>query len=371
MKKKLVGILMGVAMTATTIAAPTAIFADDIDIEDIAVETEEDDVADVEVEDEAEPAEEVTAEDDFSAEADDAECLFTDAEDAGLTVEDLENPVSASVIASAQNADNSYIYHPTPTTVLSNAAERAGYTDLIGVSEGVSVLDVLVTMHSNLYSDFDKATAANYIELFYQTEKKPVNGAWINKMFGQESRYSGCFAVNGLTPYYDPSEIDMFDKNNYSGRFANDTVVKDDDTVDFFFCQDTMSYSDMYSYFSKGQTAFCGKFEANAGESCTLNLKSFCYKMYGASIESWRNTFIQNAVDMEFGIYMRSGDTKADAAADAVDSFALTPIDGGVSENGQISFNAPADPGTYLVIATPSDSSGLRYTSAHFELVVK
>ena len=42
MKKKLVGIIMGVAMTATTIAAPTAIFADDIDIEDIAVETEAD-----------------------------------------------------------------------------------------------------------------------------------------------------------------------------------------------------------------------------------------------------------------------------------------------------------------------------------------
>lgn len=42
MKKKLVGILMGVAMTATTITAPTAIFADDIDIEDIAVETEAD-----------------------------------------------------------------------------------------------------------------------------------------------------------------------------------------------------------------------------------------------------------------------------------------------------------------------------------------
>ena len=56
MKKKMLGILMGVAMTATTIAAPTAIFADDIDIEDIAVETEEDDVADVEVEDEAESA---------------------------------------------------------------------------------------------------------------------------------------------------------------------------------------------------------------------------------------------------------------------------------------------------------------------------
>ena len=38
MKKKLVGILMGVAMTARQSVAQPAIFADDIDIEDIAVE---------------------------------------------------------------------------------------------------------------------------------------------------------------------------------------------------------------------------------------------------------------------------------------------------------------------------------------------
>ena len=131
MKKKMVGILMGVAMTATTIAAPTAIFADDIDIEDIAVETEADDVADVEVEDEAEPAEEVAAEDDFSAEADDAEGLFTDAEATEFEAQNAKAVVSADVIAAVQEADNTYKRDPAHVTVLSNAAESKGYTDKV------------------------------------------------------------------------------------------------------------------------------------------------------------------------------------------------------------------------------------------------
>lgn len=143
MKKKMLGILMGVAMTATTIAAPTAIFADDIDIEDIAVETEEDDVADVEVEDEAEPAEEVAAEDDFSAEADDAEGLFTDAEAADFEAQNEKAVVSANVIASAEDTDNSYILKPEHITVYSDAAENLGYKDKVDQETAVSTLDVL------------------------------------------------------------------------------------------------------------------------------------------------------------------------------------------------------------------------------------
>ena len=115
---------MGVAMTATTIAAPTAIFADDIDIEDIAVETEEDDIADVEVEDEAEPAEEVAAEDDFSEEGDDAEGLFTDAEAADFEAQNAKAVVSADVIASAVDAENTSILGPKHITVYSDAAEN-------------------------------------------------------------------------------------------------------------------------------------------------------------------------------------------------------------------------------------------------------
>ena len=92
MKKKLVGIIMGVAMTATTITAPTAIFADDIDIEDIAVETEKDDVADVEVEDEAEPVEEVAAED---VENEDIQNIDVQSEDIDLFTSD-ENVVESA-----------------------------------------------------------------------------------------------------------------------------------------------------------------------------------------------------------------------------------------------------------------------------------
>ena len=126
MKKKLVGILMGVAMTATTIVAPTAIFADDIDIEDIAVETEADDVADVEVEDEAEPAEEVAAEDDFSAEADDAEGLFTDAEAADFEAQNAKTVTSGDVIGSGEDAENNFTHGPGHITLSSDMAENAG-----------------------------------------------------------------------------------------------------------------------------------------------------------------------------------------------------------------------------------------------------
>lgn len=87
MKKKLVGILMGVAMTATTIAAPTAIFADDIDIEDIAVETEVDDVADVEVEEELEENN-IESEDDIFDDSD----LFSSEETEAVSVGDEITP---------------------------------------------------------------------------------------------------------------------------------------------------------------------------------------------------------------------------------------------------------------------------------------
>ena len=204
MKKKLVGIFMGVAMTATTIAAPTAIFADDIDIEDIAVETEADDVADVEVEDEAEPAEEVTAEDDFSAEADDAEGLFTDAEDSDIAVQSDDTVVSARVIASAVKADNDYICMPDHITVTSDTADKLGYKDEVKQSEAVSALDVLVALHKTQYT-MTSATAENYLKLWYQKDK----GAWIDKMFGTETT-AVSFAVNGLAPHTDKMYVDHY-----------------------------------------------------------------------------------------------------------------------------------------------------------------
>ena len=350
MKKKLVGILMGVAMTATTIAAPTAIFADDIDIEDIAVETEADDVADVEVEDEAEPAEEVAAEDDFSAEADDAEGLFTDAEDSDIAVQSDDTVVSARVIASAVKADNDYICMPDHITVTSDTADKLGYKDEVKQSEAVSALDVLVALHETQYT-MTSATAENYLKLWYQKDK----GAWIDKMFGTETT-AVSFAVNGLAP--DTGEIykdaNGNPTNDYVGKMVNEAKVEDGDVVDFFFYKDTQSYSDMYAYFADDNGNFLKSLTVTPGETYTLNVKAYAYKMYSLSIPSWRNLFVENAPS-DYTVVWVSNDLD-------------NPL---FIEDGKVTFTVPADAsGTYSLLGEITGAPAYRYVNPHLEIKV-
>lgn len=345
MKKKMVGILMGVAMTATTIAAPTAIFADDIDIEDIAVETEADDVADVEVEDEAEPAEEVAAEDDFSAEADDAEGLFTDAEAADFEAQNAKAVISADVIASAEAADNSYIYKPAHVTVKSDAAEAKGYTDNVSQGTAVSVLDVLVTLHGDTVND--------NLELWYQAD----GGAWIDKMFGTKTT-AVSFAVNGIAPHTDKLYVDPTTKketNDYVGKMVNEAEVEDGDVVDFFFYKDTTGYSDMYAYFADDNGNFLKSLTVTPGETYTLNVKAYAYGMYSLSIPSWRNLFVENVPD---GYMIAS--TPDYSIADYVNG-------------GKLTFTVPegAASGTLSIEEDPSATLAYRYVLPHLEIIVK
>ena len=322
MKKKMLGILMGVAMTATTIAAPTAIFADDIDIEDIAVETEEDDVADVEVEDEAEPAEEVAAEDDFSAEADDAEGFFTDAEAADFEAQ--------------------------------NAAEDMGYQDKVDQETAVSTLDVLVTMHKKKYPSMTSATAENYLKLWYQ-ESLTAGGAWIDKMFGVETT-AVSFAVNGLAP--DTGEIykdaNGNPTNDYVGKMVNEAAVENGDVVDFFFYKDTQSYSDMYAYFADDNGNFLKSLTVTPGETYTLNVKAYAYKMYSLSIPSWRNLFVENAPS-DYTVVWVSNDLD-------------NPL---FIEDGKVTFTVPADAsGTYSLLGEITGAPAYRYVNPHLEIKV-
>lgn len=351
MKKKLVGILMGVAMTATTIAAPTAIFADDIDIEDIAVETEADDVADVEVEDEAEPAEEVAAEDDFSAEADDAEGLFTDAEAADFEAQNAKAVVSADVIASAVDAENISILAPEHITVYSNAAEDMGYQDKVDQETAVSTLDVLVAMHKKKGLTMTSATAENYLKLWYQKDK----GAWIDKMFGVETT-AVSFAVNGLAP--DTGEIykdaNGNPTNDYVGKMVNEAAVENGDVVDFFFYKDTQSYSDMYAYFADDNGNFLKSLTVTPGETYTLNVKAYAYKMYSLSIPSWRNLFVENA--------------PSDYTAVWVSNDLDNPL---FIEDGKVTFTVPADAsGTYSLLGEITGAPAYRYVNPHLEIKV-
>lgn len=353
MKKKMVGILMGVAMTATTIAAPTAIFADDIDIEDIAVETEEDDVADVEVEDEAEPAEEVAAEDDFSAEADDAEGLFTDAEAADFETQNAKAVVSANVIASAVEADNSPLVSPEHITVYSNAAEDMGYQDKVDQKTAVSTLDVLVTLHEELYPTMTSATAENYLKLWYQ-ESLTVGGAWIDKMFGVETT-AVSFAVNGIAP--DTGEVykdaNGNDTNDYVGEMVNEAAVENGDVVDFFFYKDTQSYSDMYAYFADDNGNFLKSLTVTPGETYTLNVKAYAYATYSLSLKSWRDQFVENVPDG--CIEVISSDFSIDANV----------------VGSKITFTVPSNATTQSIYGMEAGTASYRYIMPHIELVVK
>ena len=341
MKKKLVGILMGVAMTATTIAAPTAIFADDIDIEDIAVETEADDVADVEVEDEAEPAEEVAAEDYFSAEADDAEGLFTDAEVADLEAQNARAVTSVDVIASVQDGEyNMFTNGPEHITVSSDIAENAGYTDK--VTTGVSTLDVLVALHGKNVKD--------ELELWYQED----GGAWIDKMFGTKTT-AVSFAVNGLAP--DTGEIykdaNGNPTNDYVGKMVNEAAVENGDVVDFFFYKDTQSYSDMYAYFADDNGNFLKSLTVTPGETYTLNVKAYAYATYSLSLKSWRDQFVENVPDG--CIEVISSDFSIDANV----------------VGSKITFTVPSNATTQSIYGMEAGTASYRYIMPHIELVVK
>ena len=342
MKKKMLGILMGVAMTATTIAAPTAIFADDIGIEDIAVETEEDDVADVEVEDEAEPAEEVAAEDDFSAEADDAEGLFTDAEAADFEAQNAKAVISANVIASVEAADNSYIYKPAHVTVKSDAAESKGYTDKVAQDTAVSVLDVLVTLHGDTVND--------NLELWYQKDK----GAWIDKMFGVKTTDLS-FAVNGIAPHTDDLYVDTTTgkvTNDYVGKMVNEAEVEDDDVVDFFFYKDVSGYNDKYAYFTDAAGNFVKSLTVTPGESYTLNVKAYTYAYYSLSKPEWRALFVENV-------------PKDIIIADEADNYMY------MIDNGQVTIDVPADAtGSYTLYGKMFGSTSDRYVMPHIEINV-
>ena len=352
MKKKLVGILMGVAMTATTIAAPTAIFADDIDIADIAVETEADDVADVEVEDEAEPAEEVTAEDDFSAEADDAEGLFTDAEAADFEAQNAKAVVSADVIASAVDAENISILDPEHITVYSNAAEDMGYQDKVDQETAVSTLDVLATMHKKKYPSITSATAENYLKLWYQ-ESLTVGGAWIDKMFGVETTALS-FAVNGIAP--DTGEIykdaNGNPTNDYVGKMVNEAAVENGDVVDFFFYKDVESYNDKYAYFTDDAGNFVKSLTVTPGESYTLNVKAYTYAYYSLSKPEWRALFVENVPEDII-------------IADEADNYMY------MIDNGQVTIDVPADAtGSYTLYGKMFGSTSDRYVMPHIEINV-
>lgn len=206
----------------------------------------------------------------------------------------------------------------------------------------ISVLDVLVALHGN--------TVKDNLKLWYQED----GGAWIDKMFGTETT-AVSFAVNGLAP--DTGEIykdaNGNPTNDYVGKMVNEAKVEDGDVVDFFFYQDTQSYSDMYAYFADDNGNFLKSLTVTPGETYTLNVKAYAYKMYSLSIPSWRNLFVENVPDA----YMYAS--------------TLDGLIGDYVSGGQFTFTVPENATTTMLEVMEDGTAGHRYVLPHLELIVK
>ena len=228
-----------------------------------------------------------------------------------------------------------------------------GYQDKVDQETAVSTLDVLVTLHEELYPTMTSATAENYLKLWYQ-ESLTVGGAWIDKMFGVETT-AVSFAVNGLAP--DTGEIykdaNGNPTNDYVGKMVNEAAVENGDVVDFFFYKDTQSYSDMYAYFADDNGNFLKSLTVTPGETYTLNVKAYAYATYSLSLKSWRDQFVENVPDG--CIEVISSDFSIDANV----------------VGSKITFTVPSNATTQSIYGMEAGTASYRYIMPHIELVVK
>ena len=207
----------------------------------------------------------------------------------------------------------------------------------------ISALDVLVALHGKNVKD--------ELELWYQED----GGAWIDKMFGTKTT-AVSFAVNGLAPHTDKMYVDPTTKketNDYVGKMVNEAKVEDGDVVDFFFYQDTQSYSDMYAYFADDNGNFLKSLTVTPGETYTLNVKAYAYGKYSLSIPSWRNLFVENVPDA----YMYAS--------------TLDGLIGDYVSGGQFTFTVPENATTTMLEVMEDGTAGHRYVLPHLELIVK
>lgn len=147
-----------------------------------------------------------------------------------------------TISASSINKANQFDLTARTIQVSGDTAENYGYTDN-GDTSKVTFLDAVVAAQAAKYgSKFSKDTASNYLVC--------GEDGWVSKWFGVET-----------------SNVSYLINNQASSTTAFDTIVKDDDVVSIFGYQDTASYSDYYTQFTKS------KVTAYTGQTVRLTLK--------------------------------------------------------------------------------------------------
>ena len=148
---------------------------------------------------------------------------------AGITVDTItanaDGVVTAKITYTAQ-FDGAFQDVKLSTPVASDTAERYGYEDAVAHSAGVSMLDVWVQIHADLYPEFSQANREEYFAIGDGQYGKCITNAF--KKGGMNCGYY----INGSSParqLYEP--------------------VKDGDVVDAWYLQDTTTWSDAYTFF--------------------------------------------------------------------------------------------------------------------------
>ncbi|MCR5143727.1 MAG: hypothetical protein K6B67_00295 [Lachnospiraceae bacterium] len=139
--------------------------------------------------------------------------------DAGVV--NAAGAVTATITYTAQ-FDGAFKDVKVSVPVSSDTAENYGYTDSVAVDQGVSMLDVLVQIHKDIFPEYTAANKDEYLGI--------GDDGWVTNAFAKGgssiSYYKNGESVSGLS-----------------------VTAEDGDVVDAFYYQDITRYSDFYALF--------------------------------------------------------------------------------------------------------------------------
>ena len=230
---------------------------------------------------------------------------------------------TAVTVNFTSQAEGTFLHAPQMgVTVASDLAESCGLADL---TDGVSVLDVLVKAHEIAFGvTLTEDTVGDYIEI--------SNGFVTSAFCGTMTSLS--FAVNGACPN---NGVWNETYNAYTGYAINEAAVQNGDMVELFGIRDT-SYLDNYGWFTQSGTKVTS-LSATVDSQVELGLVGYCYTFYSCSKA-------ETIVDRTAGI------EDAQLAWVNGNTGNLTAIKNAVTdENGAVTITLPAQAGTYYLTA--------------------
>ncbi len=222
---------------------------------------------------------------------------------------------TVEVMVSVQK-DGAFITPPHEITVTDGIAEEYGFavpeTDHTGEKiDSPTFLDAMVALHKEIYGEaFTAETAGEYLEL--------GSYGYLGKAFGADSSASG-FYINSKMPA----------DQNGMGYTAATARLENGDSVEFWFYQDTSTWSDCYTTFDN-VTA-----NAVAGEEITLtmyketfdeNYVSTLVPIDGTDVENNYITINEVLPDGSIGAALTDGETEITPDAEGKVTFSFENV---------------------------------------------